>query len=61
MSNNFFQKSCPIGDNVKNYGRAGEATVDNIIKIIRRMRVACWKTEAQDINSEYVILITFPR
>jgi hypothetical protein len=29
--------------------------------IIRRMRFACWITKATDTNSEYVILIAFPR
>jgi hypothetical protein len=30
--NNYFQKSCPLRDNVENYSRAGEATDDNIIR-----------------------------
>ena len=38
------------------YGRARQATDDNII---RCMRIACWITEATDIHSEYVILIAF--
>jgi hypothetical protein len=29
--------------------------------IIRRMRIACWITEATDIHSEYVILAAFRR
>jgi hypothetical protein len=33
----FFLKSCHLSDNVERYGRAGEATDDNII---RRMRFA---------------------
>ena len=41
----------------KKYGTARQATDDNII---RRMRIACWMTEAADTHSEYVILISFP-
>jgi hypothetical protein len=43
---------------VEKYGRAGQATDDNII---RRMRFACWITKATDTHSEYVILIAFAR
>ena len=43
---------------MERYGRDRQATDDNII---RRMRVACWITEAIDTHSEYVILIAFPR
>jgi hypothetical protein len=43
---------------VEKYGRAGQATGDNII---RRVRFACWITEATDTHSEYVILTAFPR
>jgi hypothetical protein len=43
---------------VEKYGRAGQATDDNII---RRMRFTCWITKATDTQSEYVILIAFPR
>jgi hypothetical protein len=35
-----------------------EATGDNIK---RRMRFACWVTNARSTHSEYVILIPFPR
>ena len=41
----------------KKYGRAREATDDNII---RRMRFACWMTKATDTHSEYVVLTAFP-
>jgi hypothetical protein len=41
---------------VEKYGRARQATDDNII---RRMRFACWITKATDTHSEYVILIAF--
>jgi hypothetical protein len=54
----FFRKSCRLWDNVEKYGRAGQATDDNII---RRMRFACWITKATNTYSEYVILIAFPR
>jgi hypothetical protein len=54
----FFRKSCRLLDNVEKYGRAGQATDDNII---RRMRVACWITKATDTHTESVILIAFPR
>jgi hypothetical protein len=40
-----FRKSCRLWDNVKKYGRARQATDDNII---RRMRFACWITKATD-------------
>ena len=43
---------------MEKYGRAGQATDDNII---RRMRFACWITKTTDTHSEYVILIAFPR
>jgi hypothetical protein len=43
---------------VEKYGRARQATDDNII---RRMRFACWITKATDTHLEYVIIITFPR
>jgi hypothetical protein len=42
----------------KKYGKARQATNDNIIW---RMRFACWITKATDIHSEYVIPIDFPR
>jgi hypothetical protein len=43
---------------VEKYGTARQATDDNII---RRMRIACWISNATDTHSEYVILIAFPR
>jgi hypothetical protein len=54
----FFRKSCPLWDNVQEYGRAWHATDDNII---RRMRFPCWLTKATNTHSEYVIRIAFPR
>jgi len=43
---------------VEKYGRAWQATEDNII---RRMRIARWINKATDPHLEYVILINFPR
>jgi hypothetical protein len=43
---------------VEKYGRARQATDDNIIQ---RMRFACWITKATDTHSEYLILIAFPQ
>ena len=57
MFSNFFSlKSCRLWDNVEKYGRARQATDDNII---RRMWFACWITKAIDTHSEYVIVISF--
>jgi hypothetical protein len=42
---------------VGKYGRAGQATVDNII---RRMCIAYRITKATDTYSEYVIHVAFP-
>ena len=43
---------------MEKYGRAREATDGSII---RRMRIACCITKAQDTHSEYVIPVPFPR
>jgi hypothetical protein len=55
-----FRKLCRLWNrpNVEKYDRAGQATDGNII---RHMVFACWITKATDIDSEYVILISFPR
>jgi hypothetical protein len=53
-----FWKSWLLWDNVDKYGTAGQTTDDNII---RRMRIACWVTNAKGTRSEYVKLIDFPR
>jgi hypothetical protein len=58
MSNNFFPKIVPFMRYVEKFGRAGQATDDNII---RRMRIAGWITKAIDTHFEYVILIAFAR
>jgi hypothetical protein len=42
---------------VEKYGRARQATDDNII---RRMRFTCWIGKTTNTHSEYVILIAFP-
>jgi hypothetical protein len=42
---------------VEKYGRAGQATVENIIW---PMTIAWWITKATDTHSEYVIPIAFP-
>jgi hypothetical protein len=56
--NNFFpSKLCSLWDNVGKYGKATQATGDNII---RRMRFACWINKATDTHSEYVMLIARP-
>ena len=52
----FFQKLCWFWGNVEKYGRARQATYDNIIQC---MRFACWITRATDTHSEYVILLAF--
>jgi hypothetical protein len=57
--NKFFsRKSCRLWDKVEKYGTARQ-TADN--NIIRRMRIACWITEATDTHSDYEILIAVPR
>jgi hypothetical protein len=43
---------------VKKYGRDRQDTDDNTLW---HMCIVCWKTEATDTQSEYVIGIAFPR
>jgi len=38
---------------VEKYGRAGQTTDDNLI---RRMRFACWVTNATNTHLEYVLI-----
>ena len=45
-------------NNVEYFGTAGQATYDNITRL---MLFACWITKATSTRSDYVILITFPR
>ena len=42
----------------KKYATGRDATNDNLIE---RMRFACWITKATKTQSEYIILIAFPR
>ena len=52
MFNNVFRKSFRLWDNVKKYGRAGQAT---------EKYGACWVTKATDTYLDCVILVSFPR
>jgi hypothetical protein len=52
----FFQKSCCLWHNVKQYGTDRQVTDGSIM---RRTRFACWITKATDIHSEFVIHIAF--
>ena len=58
------RKSCCLWDNVEKYGRAEQATDDNII---RSMRFACWIPKVTQTHThthtypECVIFIAFPR
>jgi len=59
MVNNFFTlKSCRVRDDAEKYCRAGQATDENIIRL---MRIAYWVTKATNILSEYVTRIALPR
>jgi len=52
FSNFFFQKSCPLWDNVGKYGRAGEATGNNVLRL---MSFAYWKTKARIQSHTHII------
>jgi len=52
----FPPKSCRLYGNVEKYGRAGQATDDNITRCIS---IAWWIPKATDTHSEYVIIIAF--
>jgi len=56
MFKNFVRKRRRLGDNVEKFGRAGQATSDNIIW---RILFACWKIKPTDKHSGYKILIVF--
>lgn len=59
MFDYFFLKIVPLlSDNLEQYGTAGQAIDDGII---RRMRSACLITKATDTRPKYLILATFPR
>jgi hypothetical protein len=52
-----FSENRAVYENVVKYGRAGQATDDNII---RGMRFDGWITMATKTPSEYITLIDFP-
>ena len=52
----FFSKIVPLCNNVEKYGRAGQATYDNMDHEL----FACWITKVTNTHCEYVILIAFP-
>jgi len=56
MYNNIFQKVAPLVRYCRKYSTAGEATND---KITRRMRIACWITEATNLYPKHGIHIVF--
>ena len=58
--NNFFppKKSCRLWDNAEKYGKARQATYDNII---RHMSFVCWVTKVTNTPSECTIFIAFPQ
>jgi hypothetical protein len=58
MSNYFFPKIVPFVRCVEKYGTPRQATDD---KRIGRTRVSCRLNKATSTDSEYVILIPFPR
>ena len=58
MFKHFLPKIVLFKINVEKYGTARDATDGNIT---RRMRFKCWIPKATNTNSEYVILIVFPR
>jgi hypothetical protein len=58
MHNNFFFPENRAVYQIMWKNRAGEARNDNIK---RRMRFVCWITKATGTDSEFVILVAFPR
>jgi len=57
MSNNMFSENRAV------YEIMWKCVLDSDMPqiIIRRMRIACWITEATDTHTEYVLLIVFAR
>ena len=49
-----------LRDNGKKYGKTREVT-DMNIRVIWRMRLACWMNNATDTRSEYIVICAFPR
>jgi hypothetical protein len=58
MISNIFPKIVRLWHNVAKYGRARQATDDNIT---RRMRFEYWIIRDTNTHSEYVILLAFPQ
>ena len=54
----FSRKPCSIWNHAETYRRTGQATNDNII---RRVYLTWCVTKATNTNSEYAVLIAFPR
>jgi len=52
----YFQKSCPLWDNVGKCGRDRQDTHENRIRL---KRITCWISKATDTHLEYVIFIVF--
>jgi hypothetical protein len=55
---NTVPKMVPFIGRCQKFGKARQATSDNIIW---RISFACWKIKATDKHSEYIILIVFAR
>jgi hypothetical protein len=55
--NTLFRKSCPLWDNVKEYGRTRQVTANTT----QLMRFACRITKATNKNSKCIIIIAVPR
>ena len=58
VSTAFTIKSCPLLENVGNYGRARQVTNVNVIW---RMLTVCWINTATNTRSKYITLNGFPR
>ena len=54
----FSEKSCLLWDNVEKYGRAGQASDDNLI---RCNCFFCWISKTTDTHSECAIIFASPR
>jgi hypothetical protein len=54
----FSRESCHLINNVEKYGRARQATDDNIVWCTL---FACWISKAADTHPEYLTLIAFPQ
>ena len=56
--NNFVSKIVLFMRYVEKYGRAGQTTDDDTIRLVR---FACWINKATNTHSQYVKFIAFPR